>query len=189
MHFTADGFESDMATSVVTLPRKAVVTMTRRTDPTDTTTIESDHALMDRVKQISYFTMFATRPLAKKFVHITQPTLDTISRRAELNYGDGAKILQYLTAYDDVLIRELAAPPEKTTIGAPPAVKKESSFKYATGGRADFDSKNSIVKLTQYPQVYQDADTVTGDIIILHRDTDIVEVEHSNAFSQGNPES
>jgi hypothetical protein len=181
-----------MATSIVTLPRKARVTMTRRSDPKDTTTIESDHALMDRVKQISYFTMFPTRPLAKKFVHVMQPTLDTISRRAELNYGDSAKILQYLTAYDDVLIRELTPPPETTTLGAPPLEKpekKESSFKYATGGRADFDSKNSIVKLTQYPQVYQDADTVTGDIIILHRDTDIVEVEHSNAFSEGTPDS
>jgi len=58
-------------------------------------------------------------------------------------------------------------------------------MKYATGGRADFDSHKNVIVLTEYPQVYQDEDTVTGDKILLHRDTDIIEVEHSNAFSQG----
>jgi lipopolysaccharide export system protein LptA len=114
--------------------------------------------------------MYATRAANQKFVHITQPTLFARGRTADLNYGDSDSILQYLIAYDDVLIKDLGV---------------KDSLRYATGGRADFDSHHDIIILTIYPQVYQDEDTVTGDKILMHRDTDIVEVENSNAFSEG----
>jgi lipopolysaccharide export system protein LptA len=74
-----------------------------------------------------------------------------------------------MTLHDDVLVREIGKP----------------SQRYGTGGRADFESQRNVIVLREFPQVYQDRDTVTGDVIIVHRDTDIVEVEHSNAFSEG----
>ena len=79
-------------------------------------------------------------------------------------------LLQYLVTYEDVVIKELG---------------KKESLRYGTGGRADFDTRRNVIVLSQYPQVYQDNDTITGDIILVHRDTDVVEVEHSNAYSQG----
>ena len=81
-----------------------------------------------------------------------------------------------MIAFEDVLIKEISK-----------NKGPENLLKYATGGRADFDSTHDVIKITEFPQCYQDNDTVTGDIIIMHRDTDLVEVEHSNAFSQGTP--
>ncbi len=137
----------------------------------DLTTIVSDHCLIYRNRNLAKFTMNPKRPLKDRFVHITQPTLFTRSRRADLHYGDFSKILQYLTAYEDVLIKETG--------------KNSTSLRYATCGKADFDTHKDVIVLTQFPQVYQDEDTVIGDIILMHRDTDIVEIEHSNAFSKG----
>jgi lipopolysaccharide export system protein LptA len=85
-------------------------------------------------------------------------------------------------AYEDVLIKQIEdekKPKPKPSPGSGPILK------YATAGQADFDSESNLIILTEFPQVYQDNDTVTGDIIKMHRDTDIVEVEHSNSFSEG----
>ena len=109
-----------------------------------------------------------------------------------------------MIGYEDVLIREIARKQPKSKpsaapgflsgeAGAPFKPKKANhdedkpQLRYATGGRADFDARSDIVRITEFPQAYQDNDTVTGDVIILHRDSDLVEVEHSNAFSEGTP--
>jgi lipopolysaccharide export system protein LptA len=134
------------------------------------TVIDSDHCVIDRKKQIAHFTMYPTRKLSERFVHITQPSLFARGRRADVNYGSFDKILQYMIVYEDVYIREIV---------------EGGSVRYGTGGRADFDAHRDVIVLKEFPQVYQDNDTVTGDIIIVHRDTDIVEVEHSNAYSSG----
>ena len=63
--------------------------------------------------------------------------------------------------------------------------KKNASFKYATCGKAQFNSRRNIVRLTDLPQVYQGRDTITGDKITLYRDKDLVEVDYSNAYSRG----
>jgi lipopolysaccharide transport protein LptA len=134
------------------------------------TIIDSDHCVIHRDKQMAYFTMDPKKPLERQFVRITQPTLFAKGRRAELNYGSFSKIVQYLVAYEDVFIKELGKGPE---------------IRYGTGGEADFDENQDLVVLKEYPQVYQDNNTVTGDVITLHRKTDIVEVKQSNAFSAG----
>jgi lipopolysaccharide export system protein LptA len=103
------------------------------------------------------------------------------SRRAHLNYGDFSQVLQYLIAYDDVLIKE-------TGIKKIEKNPKPEVLRYATSGQADFDTHRDIILLTQFPQVYQGEDTATGDIILMHRDTDVIEIEHSNSFSQGHGE-
>jgi len=136
----------------------------------DTTVIESDQCLINRKDNLAKFTMDPNRPTDQRFVHISQPHMLSRSRRSDLNYGDFSTLLNYMTAYEDVLIKDTSNP---------------KSLRYATGGRADFDNRRDVIVMTEFPQVYQDQDTVTGDIITIHRDTDIVDVEHSNAFSQG----
>jgi lipopolysaccharide export system protein LptA len=177
--FDSHGLDFSMKDSLITLPRAVKFVMFRKGARTaenqgvaDQTTIESDRCVIHRTRQLAEFTMDPVRPLTERFVRIRQPTLFARSRRADLNYGNFSQILQYLVAYEDVLIQETGN-------------KEKSQLRYGTGGRADFDTRRDVVVLTEYPQVYQDSDTVTGDRIIVHRDTDIVEVEHSNAFSEG----
>ncbi len=136
----------------------------------DKTTIYSDYALIERNKQVSHFTMYPERPIETRFVRIEQPDTFVRSRRADLHYGDSSDLLQYMTAYDDVFIREFSEGKE---------------IRYATCGLADFDSRDNTILLRQYPQVYQGDDTVTGDKIRIFRDTDVVEIDHSNAYSEG----
>ncbi len=183
MEFESNGLSFAMGDSQIVLPQAVVVTMYKGSPSSSSkgqatagvaekTTIKSDHCIIYRNDQLAHFTMYEKRPLKDRFVEITQPGMFAKSRRTDLRYGDLAQVLQYLTAYEDVYIREV------------PKSKDEAS-RYGTGGRADFDTRRNVIILKEFPQVYQDNDTVTGDIIVVHRDTDIVEVEHSNAYSEG----
>jgi LPS export ABC transporter protein LptC len=211
LNFDSQGLEFAMDRSKLILPQAVKVVMTKPVDtPTDNagvaekTTVESDRCIIDRKKQIAYFTMYDSRPLKTRFVQIRQPGMYARSRRTDMHYGDFSKILNYITAYEDVLIQEIAKPgqsgksevissfPNSARNGGPPTAArpnqphpKEMISRYATGGRADFDTQRNVIVLKEFPQVYQENDTVTGDVIIVHRDTDIVEVEHSNAYSAG----
>lgn len=179
----------------------------------DQTIVESDHCTILRDKRIAYFIMNDSRPIHTRFVTMNQPGTFVRSRRAELNYGDFAKILQYMIAYDDVLVKERPTEQDRTDLkdsrNSPRAVASpttspvasasvkptpsespvEPQLRYSTSGRADFDTQRDVVILTVFPQVYQDNDTITGDLITLHRDTDVVEVENSNAYSEGKSNS
>jgi LPS export ABC transporter protein LptC len=137
----------------------------------DETKIKSDQCTIERNDSIAHFTMYSNRPLKERFVQITQPNLFTKGRRADIRYGDLSGFVHYMTVFEDAFIQELKDPKE---------------LRYGTGGRADFDSKKNLVRLSDYPQVYQDHDTLVGDVIIMHRDTDIVEVENGNGYSTGN---
>ncbi len=178
LEFDSLGMDYPMNDNHVLLPKnvKAIMRQAKKRDATNkgvqsSTEIRSDQCVIDRNTNIAHFTMYASRPLAEKFVKITQPDLFAKSRRADLSYGDFTDVVHYLTAWEDVLIRETST--------------EAKSLQYGTGGRADFDSKKELVILTQFPQVYQDSDTLVGDVILMHRDTGIVEVEHGNAFSSG----
>jgi hypothetical protein len=184
--FTSMGMNYLRSEEKIVLPRHVKVTVDQdRTVAARTvgskekdagpTVIASDRCTIDRAKKLAFFTMDPGRPLKDRFVQVRQPTLFSKGRRGELNYGDntgggGAQLLHKVALYDDVYVKELG---EKDTI------------RYATGGQANFDSAQDIVILTKFPQVYENEDTVIGDRIILHRDTDVVEVEHSNSFSVG----
>ncbi len=184
--FNSHGLDYYMGQSQITLQEDVTVKLARNSPQTpestetpknekapgvpDVTTIESDHCLINRKNNLAKFTMNPNRPLKTRFVHITQPSLFVKARRADLNYGNFSQVLQYLTAYDDVLVKEKGS---------------ETSLRYATGGRADFDTHRDVIVISQFPQVYQGEDTVTGDLILMHRDTDVIEIEHSNAFSEG----
>lgn len=190
--FTSLGLDYAMRLKEMVLPKNAVVVVanlingepaTEKTalKDSDHTQVESDRAVIYREKQIAKFTMSPARPLKSRFVQITQPTLLAQSRRAEMLFGPGAKSLDYLTLFDDAFIRELPKTPRPGQ-----AVPTDPiPVRYGTGGRADFDATRDVIVLRDFPQVYQDQDTVTGEVIVVHRDSDIVEVEHSNAFSEG----
>ncbi len=171
--FECKGLVYEMSSAEVRLHEAVIFTLTGKnklaTGQADTTVIESDTSLIQRQTKLEHFTMREDRKHADRFIRITQPTMFTRSRRAQLNYGESKMKVTYLTALEDVLIKEKGKP----------------SLRYGTSGKADFDGKRNVVILTQFPQVYQDNDTVTGEVIVVHRDSDIVEVEHSNAFNSG----
>ncbi len=180
MSFQSYGLDFNRAENIVTLPKAAVVNMIQaHSDDTlgvpDKTTIVADHCVIYRGKQLAVFTMNSERPSEERFVRITQPKLFSRGRRAELNYSGAKSVINYMVAYEDVFIKDT------TEVGP------DAPLKYATSGRADFERKRDVIILTEFPQAYQGGDTVTGDVITLHRDSDVVEVEHSNSFSQGEP--
>jgi LPS export ABC transporter protein LptC len=175
IHFTSQGMDFDTARSEIYLPSTVRFTVIRTQGGEQPTTVISDRCMIYRKKQLANFTMLPSRPDSTRFVEILQPTTWGKGRTADLRYGSAPDLLQYLTLHEDVSIKDLKKDP----------AKKSSGMKYATGGQADFDARKNVVILTNYPQVYQDDDTVTGDKIILYRDTDMIEVEHSNAFRQG----
>lgn len=170
IHFQSHGLESDMKTGWITLPKAVVLIAENTENPKDRTRIESDRCVIERFRRIAHFTMSPARELSSRFVYITQPELYSRSRSADLMYGDRSKLMNSLVALGDVLIKETG---------------KGRSLRYGTGGRADFDSHRNVIRLSEFPQVYQGQDTVTGEVILVHRDSDVVEVEHSNAFSEG----
>lgn len=134
------------------------------------TTIYSDTALIDRKNQQIYFDMLPQRPSQDRFVRVIQPDLFIKARKGSMAYRRLNEKPQLLTVHEDVYIRE------KTAI--------QHETRDATCGQADFDTQRNIMTLTKFPQVYQENDTLTGDIIRIFRNTDTVEVQHSNAFSK-----
>jgi lipopolysaccharide export system protein LptA len=137
----------------------------------DETELRSDHALIDRKQDRALFTMSTTRPEQDRFVRARQPTLTAQSRKMTLYFGPNVKAqaVTRLVAEDDVRIDESG----------------ENIGRYATAGRAEFEANSNTITLRKFPQVYQDRDTVTGEVIRMHRGTSLIEVERSNAISEG----
>jgi len=186
--FQSLGLEYRMDESKIELPSQVRFEMLREgkkkkhsTGVSDYTRIDSDQCTIFRDRNLAHFKMKGSAAeLKKKKVLIRQPDLKVTSRTVDLNYGDFRDILNYLIANDDVEIFEIH--PDKKVIDA-----EKQPVRYSTSGRAEFDTRPNDIILTLYPQVYQDQDTITGDVIVIHRDTDIVEADYSNAFSEGNP--
>ena len=173
--FESIGLDYDMLSAKAKLLRSARVRMIEPPPTKESTTIVSDTCDIDRTQQRAAFHMFPTRPVKDRFVWVEQPNLSGNGRWATLFYGSGNQVVHDMTLFEDVTVRELADQGKE----------KGKVLRYGTGGRADFDNRKNIVELTELPQVYQDQDTVTGDLIRIFRDTDMVEVEKSNAFSEG----
>ncbi len=154
----------------------------------ETTKIESDQCLIDRKIKKADFTMAPSTPLKKRFVRVRQPDLFARGRRGTLLYGDFSSLLNYMTLDEDVLVKELnpdAQYGQDKDTSAIVEPTKQPTIRYSTCEKATFDTKNDLITLLTLPQVYQDADTVTGDVIVIHRDTELVEVKQGNAFNSG----
>jgi LPS export ABC transporter protein LptC len=167
-----------------------------RKDPgvPDRTVIVSDTATVLRSKKEALFKMSERTPLAQRYVRVLQPRTYARGRTAKVMYGDKAQRLNWLELDDDVLIKdrdttETEASVQPLPSGSPvPQIKLQPTKKpvsYATAGRAEFDSESDKITLKVFPQAYQEEDTLTGDWMILHRNSDIIEVLHGNAYSTG----
>ncbi|MBS1964041.1 MAG: LPS export ABC transporter periplasmic protein LptC [Bdellovibrionales bacterium] len=148
------------------------------------TTVDSDRATIDRKRDLARFTMLESRPAELRFVKINQPGMSSKSRRAEVRINANPRKLRTVRALDDVKIEERPKVDENASI-AERRRARNAKPRYATAGIAEFDSFKNLIVLRDYPQVYQDRDTITGETIIVHRDSDLVEVDQSNAFSEG----
>lgn len=196
-----------LAGAVVTLDRKDALKPEQsfserrslpddRKDPgvPDRTVIASDTATVLRSKKEALFKMSERTPLAQRYVRVLQPRTYARGRTAKVTYGSKAQRLNWLELDDDVLIKDRDTTETEASVhplpsGSPvPQVKPQPSKKpvsYATAGRAEFDSESDKITLKVFPQAYQEEDTLTGDWMILHRNSDIIEVLHGNAYSTG----
>lgn len=170
--FRSDGLDYRRETGRVMLKRAVEVELERsdavkknRGVP-ERTLVKSDHAEVDRQRSEIAFRMSPRRRVEEQFVKATEPSLEVTSRRIRLRYRKFSEAPSYMRAEEDVTIRE-----------------RDDPSKYATSGVADFDRERDVIYLTEFPQVYQGQDTVTGDRIVLHRASDVVEVSRSNAYS------
>lgn len=131
-----------------------------------TTDVVSDQAVYTDEKGVLHFSMNDTRPLSEQFVKVHQVDLDLKSRTLDVDTTENQK-LHSITALTDVWMRD-SHDPEKIASG--------------TSGKAVYNEIKNEITLTEFPQVNQDNDTITGDIIIFHRNTDLIEVKQSNAI-------
>ena len=158
----------------------------------DRTLVASDSATVVRTKMEANFKMSERTPLARRFVRVLQPRTYARGRSATLNYGARSNRLHWLELDQDVLIKDRDTGEDEESLYPTPDNKSpqqrpnRTPLNYATAGRAEFDSESDKITLKVFPQAYQDEDTLTGDWMILHRDNDMVEVLHGNAYSTGN---
>jgi lipopolysaccharide transport protein LptA len=132
------------------------------------TAIDSDMATYFENRQIMEATMFDTRPLPEQFVKAKQEKLDLKSRKLTVKM-EGEQTVQTLNAYGEVEFFDTTDPLHPVR---------------GTGGRAEYFEKKNLLFLMDFPQVYQDSDTITGDIIRYDRTHDTIEVDQSNAFNR-----
>jgi LPS export ABC transporter protein LptC len=151
---------------------------------TEVTTIESDRAEIERKKSTIQFTMLPSRPAETRFVRISEPGMNSRSRRAEFRIDANPRKIRTVRAMDDVRIEEKPKLSAEDQMNPRRRARADKS-RYATAGIAEFDSQRNLIILRDYPQVYSDHDTLTGETIVVHRDSDLVEVDQSNAFSEG----
>lgn len=168
MQMWGTGFDAGKMDSEILIHSKAHVKM-RRLENDEITDVFSDKARIDRFKKVAYFTM--VNPMA--FVESHQGTLHVRSRRQEATYDSDASVMKYMTAYEDVLIKEMELK------------KTQTGLKYATSQKADFLTQEDKIILSGFPSAYQDHDTLTGETIIIYRSKNLVEVSQANAYHDG----
>ncbi len=151
------------------------------------TTIASDQAHLFRFDRKAHFWMNQKSGTPPKFVHIEQPSMTCDSRDAEFFFDSAEKRIQTMRATQDVRIVEQPKPADPNDVSA--RRRGTPQPRIATGGVAEFDANRDTITLSRYPQVVQGHDTVVGNVIVVHRSTDEVEVEDSNAFTEGNENS
>lgn len=174
VEFRCHGLDHDLNTGVADLLADVVLEFFQKPAPgrggvPERTEIRSDRGRVLRADRTAHFTM-----KGEGYVKVRQPKLFGRGRQGRLRYGGGVQKLRYLELTQDVLIVEDEV-----------EQRPGQAAKYATGGRAEFDAAEDLITLTEYPQAYQGGDTVTGERILVHRTTDVVEVEGSNAYSSG----
>ncbi len=167
MKMWGTGFEGNKSGPDIHILKEARVQM-KRAGANEITDVRSDRARVDRMKKFAQFTMDDP----DKFVESNQGTLFIRSRKQDATYDSSKSTLKYLTAIEDVQIRETDK-------------KQGDGMKYATSQKAEFETVENKIILSGFPSVYQEKDTVTGELITVYRNTNIVEVTEANSFHEG----
>ncbi len=163
------GFRASKSSPIVNILSNAHGWM-KKIGQQEVTEVRSDTATIDRKEKTADFRMDAREIQDNKFVESTQGTMFVKSRRQFASYDSNTTTLKYLTAYEDVYIKELD--PEKIKDG----------LKYATCQKADFITQKDKVILTGFPSAYQGNDILTGEVITVYRSENLIEVNQANAF-------
>ncbi len=165
-HFTSQGLSYSNASpenETITLLSEARVDIITK----EKTQVISDTATYHPFKDQVEFNMEENQPLTKQFVHTHQKTLNLQSRNLIVDLVE--KKLQLLTAHGDVSFEDFTNAEHPVS---------------GTAGRAKYHEKTQLLFLLDFPQVYQDTDTITGDVITYNRARDSIEVNQSNAFNK-----
>ncbi|MBI3534664.1 MAG: LPS export ABC transporter periplasmic protein LptC, partial [Deltaproteobacteria bacterium] len=110
--FTSQGLDYAMTTAEILLPKDVKFKVikkgksTKSSQKPEITNIFSDMCFIDRKEKLAKFRMSTDHTQEAQFVEITQEDLYIKGRIADLNYGNFSEILQNLTVYQDVYIRE-----------------------------------------------------------------------------------
>lgn len=129
--------------------------------------VYADLVTYHRNQEILSYEMAEHRPLAQQFVNAYQDELHLRSRTMTVTFEKDK--VQVLTANTDTSFED------KTNQKHPVS---------GTSGKAIYKETSNLLFLKDFPQVYQDRDTITGDVIIYDRTNDTIEVEQSNAFNR-----
>jgi lipopolysaccharide transport protein LptA len=135
--------------------------------------ILSDQATFLPDDGLLHFFMNDDQIIERQFVLAKEPELDLKSRTLDLRLAQG-KELEEATALQDVWFQDR---------------QNSGKMTEGTGGKAVYRPGTNVIHLSDFPQLYQDRDTVTGDSITYHRNTDEVEVSQSNAIYKNEPKS
>ncbi len=153
----------------------------------DRTVIASDRATVISGQSEAIFSMSEKTPSARRFVRILQPKTYARGRTATVQFGNQNKQLHWIAIDQDILIKEREPTEDELALrsGKIDGSREKKALQYATAGRAEFDANSDNITLKVFPQAYQDESTLTGDWMIIHRESDLVEVLHGNAYSTG----
>lgn len=171
MQVWGKGFEASKFGPDINVLSQARVKL-RRIDQEEITEVNSDRARLDRFGRMAYFSMFDSTRAVTSY----QGTLHVRSKRQDATYDPDSKALRYMTAYDDVLIKETDP------------IRGKNGLKYATSQKAEFMTRENKILLSGFPSAYQEHDTLTGELITIYRNTNMVEVTHANAYHEGTTE-
>jgi lipopolysaccharide transport protein LptA len=135
--------------------------------------VVADHCDLLHSGSLLSFWMDDSRIIEKQFVTATDPGMFLKSRRMEVKLQAGRQVEEVL-ALQDVFFEDLGQTEAQTQ---------------GTGGKGVYRVGENEITLSEFPQLYQDRDTVTGDTITYNRNSERVEVTQSNAIYNSSPAS
>lgn len=130
------------------------------------TRVKSDQAIFNQKSDHLRFFMNDNQAIDQQFVKVHQIDMDMKSRILDVNM-DEKQNLKTLVGVKDVYIHDYHDPAHPSQ---------------STSGKATYFQDINEIHLDEFPQVYQDGDTIIGDRIIFNRTRDTIEVKQSNAI-------
>jgi LPS export ABC transporter protein LptC len=182
VQFQSQGLEGTIDSGKFQLPAQVEIRVFSK--PGDSHPSVFQAARAELATQEGLFRLFSGKPQSKQeFVTLRQQGSTELFARARTmeirTSPENPSKKPSFTALDDVRIEEW---------NHPRSSRADQPFRYSTSGRAEFHPDTLEFTLTEFPQVYQNEDTMTGELIRVDRKNDRVEVENTNAISKGDYE-